>query len=105
MLWQIVKLYWMLWICSSYSNILTHPSTYPWVIITEWFPIPYLTDWVDLDNYSKYNESSFKIKEEWFFCAQCNDFLPQYRMRKLDWCMCSLECGLHYRGMSYNDFL
>ncbi|WUU03518.1 hypothetical protein vBAbaPP1_16 [Acinetobacter phage vB_AbaM_P1] len=38
-------------------------------------------------------------------CANCFTFLPQRKMMKKDWCMCSIDCGMSYRGISYMDFL
>jgi len=42
---------------------------------------------------------------DYYFCIQCNKFLHITKMNPKDYGVCSINCGMKLRGLSYNDFI
>ncbi|QXM18477.1 hypothetical protein Phab24_id031 [Acinetobacter phage Phab24] len=43
---------------------------------------------------------------EWFYvCQNCGTYLPISEMNPKDFGICSIDCGMEIRGLSYRDFV
>lgn len=60
-----------------------------------------------LDNLDKFSLKPYTITQyeaSYYFCMQCGEFKHINNMNTKDFLICSIDCGMKMRGLSYKDF-